>query len=610
MADKIKLLPDSISNQIAAGEVIQRPASVVKELLENALDAGATLINLIVKDAGRTLIQVTDNGSGMSATDARMCFEKHATSKIRQADDLFKLSSFGFRGEALASIAAIAQVELKTKTAQEELGTKILIEGSKFKFQETCSAPKGTSFSVKNLFYNVPARRNFLKSNPAELKHIIEEFQRIVMLYPDVQFNFYNKGELIYQLKKVPLKMRIAQTIGHKNIEGKLVPVSELTKDLKVHGFIGKPEFARKKRGEQFFFANNRFIKHPYFNHAVESAYNELIPDGAYPSYFIFLEVPKEDIDVNIHPTKIEVNFKDKQLIYAILSASVKKALGQFSLMPSLDFDKESSMDFIFPKDKPIKAPSITINPEYNPFESEKAEKTEREINNEQNWQQLYNNDSDTFINTIPNKENLSGSELQLDPLSNYDSLDKSSYIQLGKMYVLGKLQSGLLVVHQQYAHERILYEAFLEKFDKRQMASQQLMFPVTINLSAPDFNGFKQVYKELKDFGFIYEYLGKSSIVVNAAPMDIPESKIESILEEILKNLESGKQLTQNLKITFARTMARQLSIKKGQHLEPNEMAELMNKLFSCTLPNLSIDKLPVFKKIAIEEINHLFSK
>lgn len=607
MPDKIKLLPDSVANQIAAGEVIQRPASVVKELMENALDAGASQINLIIKDAGRTLVQITDNGSGMSATDARMCFEKHATSKIDTPEDLFKLNTLGFRGEALASIAAISHVELKTKTADEDLGTQIIIEGSQFKSQENCSTSTGTSFSVKNLFYNVPARRNFLKSNPAELRHIIEEFQRVVLVNPEVSFNFYNNGSILYQLKSAPLKMRISQVIGQKNYEEKLVPVGEQTENLKIYGFIGKPEFARKKRGEQYFFANNRFIKHPYFHHAVEAAYKELIPDGSFPSYFIFLEVNPEDIDVNIHPTKIEVNFVDKQLIYAVLAAATKKALGQFSLTPSLDFEREASMDFIFPADRPIKAPSIKIDPDYNPFESEKPEADPRQISNTENWGKLYDlSDSDQQT-----KANIERTPSSMNLIPEEESAHQNSakiFIQLGFTYVVSSLKSGLVMIHQQLAHERILYEKYLEQYENRQIASQQLLFPVNISLSAEELSLIKEVEEELKAFGFDIEYFGQTAIIVNGSPMDVSEGKISSIIDEILKNIDHGQDMDQERKKAFARSMARQLSIKTGQMLKNHEMAELADALFSCQVPNVSIDGEPIVKTLTMQEIREKF--
>lgn len=607
MVDKIKLLPDSVANQIAAGEVIQRPASVVKELLENALDAGATQINLIIKDSGRTLVQITDNGSGMSATDARMCFEKHATSKIDTPEDLFKLCTLGFRGEALASIAAISHVEMKTKTADEVLGTQIIIEGSQFKSQDNCSTPTGTSFSVKNLFYNVPARRNFLKSNPAELRHIIEEFQRVVLVNPEVSFTFYNNGSVLYQLKSAPLKLRISQVIGQKNYEEKLVPIGEQTVNLKIYGFIGKPEFARKKRGEQYFFANNRFIKHPYFHHAVEAAYKELIPDGNFPSYFIYLEVRPEDIDVNIHPTKIEVNFVDKQLIYAVLAAATKKALGQFSLTPSIDFNQEASLNFDFPADRAVKAPSIKINPDYNPFESEKAEPDPRQIRNTENWGKLYD-----FSGSDP----ITGSRGERTPSSmnlipEEESLHQNSaktFIQLGLTYIASSLKSGLVLIHQQLAHERILYEKYLEQYEKRQISSQQLLFPVNISLSAEELSLIKESEEDLKTFGFDIEYFGQTAIIINGSPMDVSEGKIPSIIDEILKNIEKGQNANQERKKIFALSMARQLAIKTGQALKIHEMDELTDALFSCQVPNVSIDGESIFKTLSLEEIRSKF--
>ncbi|NOR88025.1 MAG: DNA mismatch repair endonuclease MutL [Bacteroidales bacterium] len=606
MTDIIKLLPDSVANQIAAGEVIQRPASVVKELLENALDAGSTHINLIVKDAGRTLIQITDNGHGMSATDARMCFEKHATSKITHPDDLFNLNTLGFRGEALASIAAISHVQLKTKIEDQELGTEIIIEGSIFKSQENCSTASGTSFSVKNLFYNVPARRNFLKSNTAELRHIIEEFQRIVLVNPKVSFNFYNNGSILYQLQQANLKQRIAQVIGKKYDE-KLVPIEEQTDDLKITGYIGKPEFARKKRGEQYFFANNRFIKHPYFHHAVENAYRELIPDGAFPSYFIFLEVKPGDIDVNIHPTKIEVNFSNKQLIYAILAAAAKKALGQFSLTPSLDFEQEDSMRFAFDKNRPIKPPTIKINPDYNPFETEKPEPDQRQMSNQENWSKLYEFDKTASETKTPIQS--TPSVMNLIPEEDEDiQVKTTTFIQIGFSYVVSSLKSGLVLINQQLAHERILYEKYLDQYDHKQIASQQLLFPVNINLSAEDLIIIKEIEEEIKNFGFDVEYFGQNALVIKGSPMDVSEGKIPVIFDEIIKDFQEGQAIETNRKLTFARSMARQLAIKSGQKLDQSEMSQLADALFSCQIPNISIDGEQILKTISLDEIHDKF--
>ena len=625
MTDKIKLLPDSVANQIAAGEVIQRPASVVKELLENALDAGASHINLIIKDAGRTLVQITDNGYGMSATDARMCFEKHATSKITKPEDLFNLNTLGFRGEALSSIAAIAHVELKTKTADQELGTEINIEGSILKSQNNCSTSTGTSFSVKNLFYNVPARRNFLKSNTAELRHIIEEFQRVVLVNPETAFTFYNNGSVLYQLPAGNIKQRIIQVIGNKKYAEKLVPIEEQTDDLKITGFIGKPEFARKKRGEQYFFANHRFIKHPYFHHAVENAYKELIPSGSHPSYFIFLEVKPEDIDVNIHPTKIEVNFTDKQLIYAILAAASKKALGQFSLTPSLDFEQENSMNFEFDKNRPVKPPTIKINPDYNPFETEKQEPDPRHLSNQENWSKLYEFDKQTDFKPSSEKEidfkyptqSLQGAHHTLNTPSamnfipddeNLIQAKTKTFIQVGLAYVVSSLKSGMVIINQSLAHERILYEKYLEQYENRQIASQQLLFPVNINLAPEELSIIKEIDEELRNFGFEIELFGKTGIVVNGSPMDIPESKIPLIIDEILRNFEVGQDLEQDRKLAFARSMARQLAIKKGQKLEQSEMDELADALFSCQIPDISIDGEQIIKTISLSEIDEKF--
>ena len=629
MSDIIKLLPDSVANQIAAGEVIQRPASVVKELLENALDAGATHINLIIKDAGRTLIQITDNGHGMSATDARMCFEKHATSKITKPEDLFKLNTLGFRGEALSSIAAISHVQLKTKLEANDLGTEIIIEGSVLKSQENCTTSTGTSFSIKNLFYNVPARRNFLKSNTAELRHIIEEFQRVAMVNPETAFTFYNNGNILYQLSEGSLKQRITQCIGTKNYEEKLVPIEEQTDSLKVSGYIGKPEFARKKRGEQYFFANNRFIKHPYFHHAIENAYRELIPDGSHPSYFIYLEVNPEDIDVNIHPTKIEVNFSDKQLIYAVIAAAAKRALGQFNLIPSLDFNQEASLNFQFDENRPIKAPSIKINPDFNPFDSPEQEKSSREINNQDNWSKLYDFDKQTdfkpqnnpefnldYSNDNRNQHTESDTVIQ-SSMSSLDSTtednksiqnDTKSFIQLAKSYIITTLKSGLIIINQKLAHERILYERYLEQYENRMIASQQLLFPVNINLTIKELSIIKEIESDLKNFGFEFEYFSKSGIVINGSPMDMSESRIPSLLDEILSRFQEGEALDTERKLVFARSMAHQLCIKLGQKLEKSEMEELTDALFSCHIPDISIDGEQIIKTISLREIQDKF--
>lgn len=481
MADIIQLLPDSVANQIAAGEVIQRPASVVKELLENALDAGATEISLIIKEAGKTLIQVVDNGKGMSETDTRLCFEKHATSKIKSADDLFALHTMGFRGEALASIAAIAHVELKTRLADNEIGTQLEIEGSNIISQTSCQHQTGTSIAVKNLFYNVPARRNFLKSNTAELRHIIDEFQRVVLVSPQTEFTFYNNGQILFQLKPSLLRQRIVHVFGN-NYSERLVPLEQKTEYVQISGFVGKPEFA-KTRGEQFFFVNGRFIKHAYFHHAVANTFQELIPENAIPSYFIYLEVDPKSIDVNIHPTKVEVNFLDKQLIYAFLGSSIKKALAENNLTPTLDFETEPSLNFDFPKDKPIRPPQIKINPDYNPFETENKRpyKEKQPTKNTDNWEALYRvqrQESSENTTAFPEIEN-----------TNIRAFEENTQtiIQSGLTYIVSSVKSGLMIINQQLAHERILFERYLERFKNGKSPSQQLLFPVQLHFSVTD---------------------------------------------------------------------------------------------------------------------------
>lgn len=613
MSDAIRLLPDAIANQIAAGEVIQRPASVVKELLENALDAGANNIQLLLKDAGRTLIQISDNGSGMSPTDARMCFEKHATSKITSADDLFCLHTLGFRGEALASIAAIAHVELRTRRAEDELGTKIIIEGSHFKSQENCSCPIGTTLMVKNLFYNVPARRKFLKTNNAELRHINEEFQRVAMVHPQVQFSMTHNDKILYQLKGTHLKQRLAHIIGTAKYEEKLIPIEEGTDAVRISGYIGKPEYARKKRGEQYFFANQRFIKHPYFNHAVEQAYKELIPDSAYPSYFIFLEVAPEDIDVNIHPTKVEVNFADKQLIYAVLAAAVKKAVGQFSVAPTIDFSPESNANFLFPKDKVPQTPKIHINPDYNPFEQQAAQERQLQAkHNLEHWERAYQPSNTTTAPSMPSPHEETKTDLFLSDLntaSHQAQDDKQAhFIQIGKQYIATTTKSALLLIHQQHADERILYEGFLNKYEHKSIQSQQLMFPVNIKLNADEIAVIKELLQEIEQFGFRIDFMGQHTMVVNAAPTDVKESQIPQVFDELIADFARGQDLRQDAKIAFAKSMARRSAIKTGQALSQEEMEQLVNALFACQVSDISIRGEQIWKAVDFPSIETIF--
>lgn len=602
MADIIQLLPDTVANQIAAGEVIQRPASVVKELLENALDAGANEITLIIKDAGKTLIQVVDNGKGMSETDARLCFEKHATSKIKNADDLFALHTMGFRGEALASIAAIAHVELKTRQAENDLGTQIEMEGSSVINQSSCQHQAGTSIAVKNLFYNVPARRNFLKSNTAELRHIIDEFQRVALVSPQVAFSFYNNGQILFQLKPALLKQRIVHLFGN-NYSERLVPIEQKSEYVSISGFLGKPEFAKKTRGEQFFFANGRFIKHGYFHHAVVNTFQELIPENAIPSYFIYLEVDPKSIDVNIHPTKVEVNFLDKQLIYAVLSSSIKKALAENNLTPALDFETEPSLNFDFPKDKPIRPPQIKINPDYNPFEAEsKSERSGYQSpKNTENWEALY---------TVQSQNKPASTVAFPKNDSTPDSFEESTQnvVQSGLKYIVSSVKSGLMVIDQHLAHERILFERYLERFKNGRSPSQQLLFPTQLHFSAADSEIIKELLPDLKEIGFDIEPFSSQNFVANGIPPEIQESQTQAVLEQIVENVKVNKDFDQDRNISFAKSLARQLAIKSGQRLKTEEMTRLIDELFACQVPDKSPGGQSILTILSLNELDEKF--
>ncbi|MHC1774059.1 MAG: DNA mismatch repair endonuclease MutL [Lentimicrobium sp.] len=611
MSDIIRLLPDSVANQIAAGEVIQRPASAVKELLENAIDAGGDSIELIIKDSGKTLIQVIDNGSGMSPTDARMSFERHATSKIKTADDLFRIRTMGFRGEALASIAAIAQVELKTRRHEDELGTHLIIEGSTVKSQQPCACPAGSSLMIKNLFFNVPARRNFLKSDSAELRHIIEEFHRISLVNPSISFTFINNGKPLFQLPYSGLKQRIANVMGSGNLE-KLISLNQETDVVKISGFIGKPESARKTKGEQYFFANNRYIRHPYLNHAVEDAFKDLIPEGYFPSYFIFLEVDPGHIDINIHPTKTEVNFQDHQSIYAILRSAVRASIGKFSLSSTLDFETEPMFNFTFPRDKPIVEPGIHINPEFNPFvknpqpELRLSQAEYRKDSGVSQWEKLY-----TEIKQEENEQLLFGQNLTIDADFGTESRSDRSFMQLQNRFILTKVKSGLMIVDQQAAHERVLFERYLERIEQKKGMAQQQLFPQTVSLSASDTELLNELIGEISLLGFIIEPFGKNTFIVNGTPADLPNENIQELLENVLENYKNNQLgLKLDRKSNLARSMARNLAIKSGKALMTDEMQSLVDDLFSCSVPNLSPSGKNITILISAEEIENRFLK
>lgn len=597
MSDIIQLLPDHVANQIAAGEVVQRPASVVKELLENSIDAKATSIKLIIRDAGKSLIQVIDNGKGMSNTDAKLAFERHATSKINSADDLFKLKTKGFRGEAMASIAAIAHVEMKTKQDSQELGTHIKINGSKISYIEQTTSPTGTNISVKNLFFNIPARRNFLKSDTIETRHIIDEFQRISLSHPEISFSLHHNDNEIYRLKNSNLRKRIVAIFGTKMNE-KLVPVSENTEMISMEGFVAKPQYAKKKRGEQFFFVNNRYVKSPYLNHAVVAAFDGLLEKGYHPSYFLYLTVPTESIDINIHPTKTEIKFEDEKAIYAILRATVKHSLGQYNIAPILDFNRDATLDtpYNFSKEElsPL-APKITIDSSFNPFEKETKNKHFQVREDAVKWESLY-----VSTQEIDEQETLFEQESNHLP---------NKTIQIQRKFLLSSIKSGVVLINQSLAHQRVLYEEFLESVNLKEIHSQQLLFPITISFSSTEIEMIYTLKSELENVGFCFDIFTKESVTIKGTPVSISESKISKVLEELLENINldipdaNFKPLD-----VMAKSFAKSLAIKTGHYLSQKEQESLVNSLFSCGEPSLSPTGKATFKTLTLKEIDQLF--
>ena len=599
MSNIIKQLPDSVANQIAAGEVIQRPASAVKELLENAVDAGANDIKLIIKDAGKTLIQVIDNGSGMSPMDARMCFERHATSKINKAADLFAIRTMGFRGEAMASIAAIAQVEIKTRLHDEELGTCLKIEGSKVISQEACQCAAGTNIAVKNLFFNVPARRNFLKSNTAETRHIIEEFIRVSAIHPTITFSMTHNEKIVFKLQAGSVKSRIVGIFG-KAYNERMLRVEQQTDTLNISGFIGKPEFAKKTRGEQYFFVNKRFVKHAYLNHAVAKAFLELIPTDAFPTYFINIEIDPEEIDINIHPTKTEVNFKDARYVYAILAAAVKQSIGQYSLTPTIDFDVDPTVEAAFTQlpNKDLKQPGIQTNPDYNPFKQSRPTGFEKQQSRQgsQDWEKLYQGNTSA---QQPEDETIEPSGTLL------DTEDSSSFFQLHQKYILSNIKTGLMLIDQQKAHERILYEAYLEQLSGTSSASQQQLFPQNIHFSPEDAEIIRSLNNEIEKLGFVIDTFGRNGFMVKGIPSGLKETDVAAILERIVQNhKEQSGDLNYDKNAILARSMAANLSVKAGTKLEEQEMADIFQRLFSCKVPQVSPDGKNILAIIPLTEI------
>lgn len=620
MSSIIQLLPDHVANQIAAGEVVQRPASVVKELMENAVDAKATEIKLIIKDAGKTLIQVIDNGSGMSVTDARLCFERHATSKIRLAEDLFSLNTKGFRGEALASIAAIAHVEMKTKQEQEELGTHIVVEGSKFISQDIAVLPKGTSFSIKNLFFNIPARRNFLKSGNVEQRHIIEEFQRVALAHPSVYFILYHNGNELFNLPDSNYRQRIVNIFGGKTSE-KLIPIHETTDIVAIQGFVGKPEFSKKNRGEQFFFVNDRFIKSGYLHHAITSAYDGLLKDGAQPSYFIYLTVPSNMIDINIHPTKTEIKFDDEHAMYAILRSAVKHSLGQFNVAPVLDFDRDSNLDTPYNyQNKSAKTPLIEVDSNFNPFREEKQNpfksgrnssnySSDKKSENTAHWQSLYvglKQHTETITEIQLESEEVTGSLFNDKEIE--ESINKT--YQIHKKYIVSPIKSGMVIIDQQRAHQRILYEQFLSNMTVLKANSQQLLFPLTLHFSSLEMELITELQASLVRIGFVLEETKEDTVVISGLPINVLESEVSILLEQLLSDLQDGipdSSFSQNDSI--AKSMAKSIAVKTGVYLTEKEQENLVNTLFACREPNVSPFQKPTFITISVEDLDKKFA-
>jgi len=614
VSDIIQLLPDSVANQIAAGEVIQRPASVVKELVENALDAGANEIIVHVKDAGRTLIQITDNGCGMSPTDARMAFERHATSKIKSANDLFCIRTMGFRGEALASIAAIAEVELRTKKMEDEVGTFIHIIGSEVKVQEPTAGNNGTTFMIKNLFFNVPARRKFLKGNTTEIKHIIWEIQRIAIPNPEIKISLFHNNSPIYELPKANSRKRIVDLFG-KAINQSLVQVNEKTSILNIYGFVGQPKFARKTIGEQYFFVNGRFMRHPYFHKAITQAYQQLLPPDTFPSYFLFLEIDPGNIDINVHPTKTEIKFENERDIWQIIHAAVRESLGKHNVVPSIDFDQSGNIDIPVPQRSfdNIQFPGIRVNPDYNPFETGKSTsmgsfgKTPTEKKNLDRWEDLY---IGTQLKLKPEAEIKPETDDVLFSQTSVQFSGKKT-LQLKQKYILTPVKSGLMVIDQKRAHERILFEKFMEVLKSDSVASQQMLFPQTIELNPADAAILQNILPELLSLGFDIRDFGKNTFIISGTPGVLDVSSPELIVEKLLEEYKNSPvDARSKAKEQIAISLSKASSLDYGTDLKQEEIDHLIDNLFACATPNFSPEGKKVLTIIPVTDIEKSFNK
>lgn len=629
MSDIIQLLPDSVANQIAAGEVVQRPASVVKELVENAIDAGATKIQVVVKDAGKTLTQVIDNGCGMSETDARMCFERHATSKIRKAMDLFDIRTMGFRGEAMASIAAIAHVEMKTKQTGADMGTCILIAGSKVEKQEPAACQNGTNILVKNLFFNVPARRKFLKSNSTELKHLIEDFQHIALGFPEIEMQFVHNDVMLYNLPCSKIYNRILNVLG-KSAGQSLIPISSETSMAKIIGYVGKPEHAKKSAGEQFFFVNKRFMKHPYFFKAVTSAYADILQQGLIPSFFIYFDVDPETIDINIHPTKTEIKFEHEKALWPILEATVREALGKFNIAPSIDFNTESAFEIpILAKNVTPEPPRINVNPNFNPFESTGgavrsgnssfSQKTDLPKHQSMNWGKLYegfenNHEGDKEIDGVFSQDLLISSDFKPEQQEivhseSFSVLEHNRFFQIKGKYIASVVKSGLMLIDQKRAHERILFDEYIYKIGVQSGVGQKLLYPHKVELGVIESELFKGILNEVNRLGFEIDELGGNTFVVNCIPAEFPDSDVESWVEDIIDNLkENQKDFKLALRENIVKSLAKFLSIPYGKKLSQLEMAHVNDKLFTSAMPNLTPDGKTILAIVEMDELEKKF--
>ena len=602
MPDIIQLLPDNIANQIAAGEVIQRPSSAVKELMENAVDAGADEIKLLINDAGKALIQVTDNGYGMSETDARMAFERHATSKIKSIEDLFRIKTMGFRGEALASIAAVAQVELKSKRAEDDAGVYIEIENSLVKKQEPVAMQTGTSIAMKNLFFNVPARRNFLKSNASELKHIIDEFIRVAMSFPELFFSLSSNGQEVFHLEKGSLKQRIVQILG-SSYSAKLVSVQEQTDYLNIIGFVGKPETAKKTRGDQYFFVNNRFIKSAYLNHAVMNAFNEMIAKDSYPMYALFIDLDPAQIDINVHPTKQEIKFEDEKIVYAFVQSAVKHALAQFSITPTLDFDLDAS----------IKS-TVASSSLYQTFSKKNQAHFIENKSELKHWKDFYEVPQSPQSSEFEIQSSNSTHENKSTILRNFtenSGLKTDDLLQLHNSYIVMQNDNGYLLINRQNAHERILYERFINAVDGKAIAAQRSLFPVTIDLTPADAVMLTELLPDLHHLGYLLEPFGHHTFVIQGTPADMEAGNEKNALE---KMLEQFKHFSNDLKFSkrekLLRSMALQQAIKSGTSLTQKDMNALVKDLFACAVPNSTPNGKPAYMSFKKEELDKMFGR